>query len=530
MVKGNMVDKWPSHPVIYEINTWVWLHELSRRYQTPITLANVPDAEWDAITAWSPDAVWLMGVWERSPWGREIAINHESLLTSCREALPDLTLDDMVGSPYCVRGYRVDEHLGGPEGLAQARRQLAQRGARLILDLVPNHVAPDHPWVQEHPDFFLQGTHEDLSRSPEAFLQVGDHILANGRDPYYPPWPDVIQVNAFSPGLRQALIDTLRSLAGQCDGVRCDMAMLLINQIFRQTWGERTGALPAREFWEEVIPAVKAKYPEFLFIAEAYWDREWELQQQGFDYCYDKRLYDSLRQGSADAVRQHLLADLSYQARLVRFIENHDEPRAAATFNDRQARAAAVTIATLPGARLFHQGQFEGRRIRLPVFLNRRPPEPVDADFYHLPRVSSFLSPLPPTGGEGQGEGGKKKHLATSIKNFYRTLLAAVAQPVFKEGQWHLLECHGWPDNQSYLNLVVWGWRLGEEMRLIIVNLSQHRSQALIPLPWEDLPGRPYQLTDPFTGQIYTRDGLDLRHPGLFIDLEGWQFHFFQVA
>ncbi len=496
MLKGNMLDKWPSHPVIYEINTWVWLNELSRRYQTPIILANVPDAEWDAITAWSPDAVWLMGVWERSVRGREIAINHESLLTSCREALPDLTMDDMVGSPYCVRRYRVDEHLGGPEGLARAREQLARRGARLILDLVPNHVAPDHPWVQEHPDYFIQGTPEDFLSSSPAFLQVGDHILAYGRDPYFPSWPDVIQVNAFAPALRQALSDTLLSMASQCDGVRCDMAMLLINQIFRQTWGERAGALPAREFWEEVIPAVKAKYPEFLMIAEAYWDREWDLQQQGFDYCYDKRLYDRLRYEGADAVRQHLLADLSYQARLVRFIENHDEPRAAAAFPDRKARAAAVTIATLPGASLFHEGQFEGRRIKLPVFLNRRPPEPVDSD----------------------------------LQNFYHTLLAAVAQPVFKAGAWRLGERSGWPDNRSYLNLVAWGWRLGEERRLIIVNLSGHRSQARVPLPWEDLAGRTWQLTEAFTGEIYARDGQELHQPGLFVDLEGWGFHFFRVA
>lgn len=490
------MDQWPSHPFIYEVNTWVWLNELSRRYQRPINLGSVPDAAWDALTAWSPDAVWLMGVWERSARGREIALNNERLLKSCREALPDLTPDDIVGSPYCVRGYRVDAHLGGPAGLARAREQLARRGARLILDLVPNHVAPDHPWVQEHPDYFLQGTLEDLRRSPDTFLQVGGHILAQGRDPYFPPWPDVVQVDAFSPGYRQALSDTLLSLAGQCDGVRCDMAMLLINRVFLQTWGERPDILLAREFWEAVIPPVKAKYPEFLCIAEAYWDLEWELLQQGFDYCYDKRLYDRLRHGSADAVRQHLQAGLTYQERLVRFIENHDEPRAAAAFPGPQARAAAVTGATLPGARLLHEGQFEGRRVRLPVFLQRRPDEPVDAD----------------------------------LQNFYQTLLAAAAQPVFREGDWRLLEPYGWPDNPSYLNLAAWVWRLGEERRVIIVNLSEHRSQALIPLPWEDLPGRTCRLTDAFTGETYERNGQELRHPGLFVDLEDLQFHFFQIA
>jgi hypothetical protein len=494
--KSPKMDFWPPHPIIYEINTWIWLNELSRRYQAPIRLGNVPDAEWDALTAWHPDAVWLMGLWERSARGREIALKNERLVTSFREAVPDLQVDDIVGSPYCVRGYRVDEQLGGPEGLARAREQLARRGIRLIVDLVPNHVAPDHPWVQEHLDYFIPGTPEDLASAPDAFLQVGDRILACGRDPYFPPWPDVVQVNAFSPGFRQALIDTLLDLASQCDGVRCDMAMLMINRIFRQTLGERTGALPAREFWEEVIPTVKAKYPKFLFLAEAYWDMEWELQQQGFDYCYDKRLYDRLQHESALAVRQHLLANLSYQERLVRFIENHDEPRAAAAFPDRKARAAAVTIATLPGARLFHEGQFEGRRIKLPVFLKRRPAEPVDAD----------------------------------LQNFYQTLLAAVAHPVFKRGAWGLCDGYGWPDNQSYLHLVAWGWRLGEEMRLIIVNLSEVRSQALVLLPWEDLAGRTWQLTDAFTGEIHERDGQEMRQSGLFVDLESWGFHFFRVA
>jgi hypothetical protein len=491
-----MLNTWPFHPVIYEINTWIWLDELSRRYQTPITLADVPAADWDAITNWSPDAVWLMGVWERSPRGREIALHHENLLKPCREALPDLTPDDVVGSPYCVRRYRVDSHLGGPEGLARAREELARRRARLILDLVPNHVAPDHPWIQAHPDYFIQGTPEDFSSSPPAFLKVGDDILAYGRDPYFPSWPDVIQVNAFAPGYRLALSHTLLELAGQCDGVRCDMAMLLMNPIFRQTWGERAGPQPPREFWEEVIPAVKAQYPEFLMIAEAYWDREWDLQQQGFDYCYDKRLYDRLRLEGADAVRQHLQADLSYQSKLVRFIENHDEPRAATAFPDHKARAAAVTIATLPGASLFHQGQFAGRRIKLPVFLDRLPAEMVDAD----------------------------------LEDFYRTLLAAVAQPVFKSGAWRLCESYGWPDNRSNLNLVAWTWRLGEDRRLIIVNLSEHRSQALLPLPWEDLPGRPWQLTETFTAQTYAHDGQELQHPGLYIDLEAWGFHLFRVA
>src|SRR3954451_9355974 len=151
---------WPTHPVIYEINTWVWLGDLSRKYQQPIDLATVPPAEWEAIAGYGSDAVWLMGVWERSSAGIAVAQRNEGLLSDFHRALPDFTAADNVGSPYCVRDYVADQHLGGPAGLAAARAALAQRGIRLMLDFVPNHVAPDHPWAIAHPQYFIQGTAE----------------------------------------------------------------------------------------------------------------------------------------------------------------------------------------------------------------------------------------------------------------------------------------------------------------------------------------------------------------------------------
>ena len=317
-------------------------------------------SEWDAIADLQVDAVWLMGVWERSPAGIRIARELPVLQEEYRRALPGFTMEDVAGSPYCVHCYVVDEHLGGPKGLAKARKELAKRGMRLILDFVPNHVAPDHPWVLEHPEYFIQGSADDCARKSGEFFRAGDTIIACGRDPYFPPWTDTAQVNAFHPGLRKAAMETVSSIASQCDGMRCDMAMLLINNIFEKTWGQRAGVRPGTEYWQEILQAVRKQYPETLFMAEAYWGLEWELQQQGFNYCYDKRLYDRLVHDSAESVRQHLLADLSYQDKLVRFIENHDEPRAAATFLAQKQRAAAVTILTLPGAKLLHEGQLRG--------------------------------------------------------------------------------------------------------------------------------------------------------------------------
>jgi hypothetical protein len=489
------MSTWVRNPRVYEINTWVWLSELSRKTGTRLDLSSVPSAEWDALASRGFDAVWLMGVWERSPAGTAIANRNPNLLADFRRALPDFRPEDNVGSPYCVRQYVVDQHLGGPKGLAIARKELANRGLRLILDFVPNHVAPDHPWVTGHPEYLIRGTQDDLQSDPASYMKVGTAVYACGRDPYFPAWPDVLQLNAFQPGLRRCVVETLSEIATQCDGVRCDMAMLLLNPIFERTWGGHAGPRPAVEYWAETVPSVKKVNANFLFIAEAYWDLEWELQQQGFDFCYDKRLYDRLDHGNAESIRQHLCADLTYQEKLVRFIENHDESRAASTFSTEKEKAAAVTTSSLPGAKLFHEGQFEGRKVRLPVFLGRRSDEPVDND----------------------------------LRDFYAKLLAAVNDPVFRGGQWNLCELTGWPDNPTYQNVVAWSWNKGEDRYLIVVNFSDRPAQARVRLGWKNLGGS-WRLNDPLSGAEYERSGDELVDSGLYVDLGPWGCHFFRCS
>ena len=490
------MSSWVRYPSIYEINTWVWLGELARKYGIAVDLSSVPPTEWDSIAALGFDAVWLMGVWERSPAGIAVANRNPNLLADFHRALPDFRTEDNVGSPYCVRRYEVDQHLGGRAGLARAREQLAQRGMGLILDFVPNHVAPDHPWVSEHPEYFIHGSAGDAQNDPASYIVVSGNVFACGKDPYFPAWPDVLQLNAFQPGLRSAAIATLSDIAGQCDGARCDMAMLLLNSVFPRTWGARAGAVPATDYWREVIPSVKQAHRDFLFIAEAYWDMEWELQQQGFDFCYDKRLYDRLEHENAESVRLHLCADPPYQDKLLRFIENHDEPRAAAAFSPAKERAAAVVTSTLSGARMFHEGQFEGRKVRLPVFLARRPEETVDTD----------------------------------LQAFYRKLLAAIDAPVFRGGQWKLCERSGWPDNASFQNIVAWSWSADSDFYLIVVNLSDSPAQAEIKVARDDLAGKQWRLTDPISGAEFDRNGDGMLSPGLFVDVQPWSYHFLRFA
>ena len=294
--------RWASaaQPYLYEINTWPWLHQLSVEAGRPVDLSTVPDERWAALADAGFDAVWLMGVWTRSAAGAAIALNNTELVESFHAVLPDYRPEDVVGSPYCVADYQVDPRLGGRDGLAHARAALARHGLGLVLDFVPNHVAPDHPWTRTNPELFVRGSSQDLEDDPGSFVAIDGSVLARGRDPYFPAWPDVVQLNAFAPALRAGVIDTLRDIAEQCDGVRCDMAMLMMNGVFAQTWGARVGAPPEQDYWPTVIPAVRQTHPGFRFIAEAYWDLEWALQQQGFDFCYDKRLYDRLVAGERD--------------------------------------------------------------------------------------------------------------------------------------------------------------------------------------------------------------------------------------
>jgi len=492
------MSTWSRHPVIYEINTWVWLSSIASRIGRPIHLSSVPTTEWDAIATFGFEAVWLMGVWERSPASREIANHKQMLLDDFRRALADFRPEDNVGSAYSVRRYTVDSALGGAEGLATAREELARRGMRLILDFVPNHVAPDHPWVVEHPEYFVLGSREDARDDPGSFLQTEGRVFARGRDPYFPAWPEVLQLNAFDAGMRDASIQTVLAIAEQCDGIRCDMAMLLLNAIFERTWGQRAGRRPDTEYWTELIPVARQRHPDFLLMAEAYWDHEWELQQLGFDYCYDKRLYERLEHGDAESVRLHLSAEPTYQSKLVRFIENHDEPRAASAFSGAKEEAAALTAATIPGARLFHEGQFEGRRIRPAVFLRRRPDEHPD----------------------------EARH------SFYETLLEAIDDPLFHNGEWRLCPCTGWHDNPSFQNLVAWCWEHGEDRAIIIVNLSGAPAQGRVHFPWDDLGKTTWHLHDCLSRshEIYIRDGLELDQQGLYVDLEAWRGHLFRCS
>lgn len=487
----------PRCPSLYQINTRVWLTELSRALGRQATLDDIPDAELDRLGGMGFDWIWFLSVWQTGLGAQEVSRSNAGWRKEFQETLPDLQENDIAGSGFAITSYTVHQNLGGDAALARLRKRLHQRGLKLMLDFVPNHMGLGHPWLDEHPDYFIQGTEQDLSNAPQNFTRVkrkdSDLVMAYGRDPYFSGWPDTLQLNYANPALQEAMIGELTRIAGQCDGVRCDMAMLVLPDVFERTWGHR-----APLFWPTATQRVREQVPGFLFMAEVYWDMEWTLQQQGFDYAYDKRLYDRLCDLQAKPVREHLHAEPDYQNKLARFLENHDEPRAAATFSWEVHQAAAVLTFLSPGLRFFHQGQFEGRRKRISPHLVRGPVEPVDEN----------------------------------LRQFYDRLLEVLRHPTVRDGGWQLLEsAPGWDGNWTNDCFVVFGWRgsVGGHM-VVAVNYAPNQSQCHVRLPFGDLGGRKWQLRDQLSPACYEWNGNDLQEKGLFLDLAPWQACVFSIA
>jgi glycosidase len=492
----------PLYPTLYQINTRILLGEI----KPGATLDDIPDALLDRLAALGFDIVWMLGVWQTVSAGRQVSRSNPDLRRGYVEDLPDVKEDDIGGSPFAICDYSVHRDFGGDAALDRLRERLHRRGLRLLLDFVPNHTALDHPWTQSHPEFYIHGNEADLAREPHNWYRIaGDSrslILAHGRDPYFPGWPDSLQLNYRHAGLRAAMRAELAQVANRCDGVRCDMAMLLLPEVFRKTWGDAAwpadGTTPVDDqFWPDAIAAVRDRHPDFVFLAEVYWGLEWVLQQQGFRYTYDKRLYDRLREPNAGSVRAHLSAPLDFQNHCARFLENHDEKRAAAVFPLEVHRPAALLTYLTPGLRFLHEGQLEGRRAHASIHLARRRAEAVNP----------------------------------ALQGFYVQLLECLRRPQVREGRWTLYSClPAWSGNATVDQFLAFGWEPGPGPRLLAaVNFGASRGQCYVVLPIPDLRGKRVLLRDLLSPAQYERDGDELFSRGLYLDIAPWGHHLFEV-
>lgn len=353
--------------LIYQLNTRIFCIEHGTK------ILKAPESFFVSPDFLAADAVWLMGVWFPSPASVEICKSHEGLAHEFRSTLPDIEESDLIGSPYAVYEYKPNPLIAEHNlELKQFRYKLNTLGKKLILDFVPNHMSVDSPYIEKFPELFLYKKEPNAVVCKNSFLHKNGRIYYHGRDPYFDGWTDTVQWDFSNPNTLVLHTKLLLELAEVCDGFRCDMAMLPLEDVFENTHGKR-----ALSYWKELIASVKEAHPNFLFIAEVYWNREYDLQQLGFDYTYDKTLYDRLKNRDGEGIRLHLEADIDYQNHSLRFLENHDEERSAATFGE-YANSNFALLCFLPGSVLYHQGQREGRKVKIPVQLARSPKEPKD--------------------------------------------------------------------------------------------------------------------------------------------------------
>jgi hypothetical protein len=490
-----------NNPAIYEINTRVWI----KRFDTPTRkakLRDVPFDYWKQLAGLGIEYVWLMGIWQTCDSIIDKYCFEEDLKKNYSKALRDWKHDDVGSSPYSIDNYTVNKLFGDTTDLLNVKHDLNKIGLKLVLDFIPNHFSAGSSLISTNPEIFLRVSGETFRNEPHTFFQPRldkAEYFAHGRDPFFPAWQDTIQINICSKEAREYLITILLELSSLCDGVRCDMAMLALNNVFKNTWA---GVLSApclenfrTEFWSDAIFAVKSKRSDFQFLAEAYWDLEWQLQQLGFDFTYDKKLTDRLKHSYAREIIDHLKADSSYQKKSIRFLENHDEERILNVMGKEKSKAAAIVISTIQGMRFYYDGQFEGRKIKLPVQLVREVEENESAE----------------------------------LKSFYDKLLKICSHQIFKEGKWKLLNTiPSWENNFTYLNMLVWEWRLRDERRIVFINYSDFLSTCRAKI---DVAGYHEELvfTDLLHGVNYNRSAEEIHSSGLYVELKPWHAHIFSL-
>lgn len=489
-------------PVLYEISTRPWLYSLAQAGVPAncgqyVCLKDVPRSEWQKLADNKVDMVWLMGAWQLGTYGP----NHDKgAIDSFRNELPDIQIDDIIGSPYAVQTYTVNSDVGTSADLAAVRSTLKELGMKLMLDFVPNHGAVDSTFK---PETFIQHP-KSGSFASNWWIQREGHNFAYGRGPYDGPWTDTLQYNYWNMETVDTMTQVLINIASQADAIRCDMAMLILNDVIERTWSSVMQAngfgRPPSEFWGSAIAAVRKQHPHTIFMAEAY-DYHFTnppekqmLQGLGFDFVYDKTVLDNLHSFNLDNVRGYIRSQSqAFFAHTAHFVENHDEQRSAkALGGPDQAFAGAVIASTMPGLRLFYFGQFEGFTAKLDVQLRRATKQAPDE----------------------------------KLDKQYATLLKVLADDVFHTGTWTFIDT---PHDGSAWRLTAWRWSSqdGATKRLVVVNFSEQEGWANVQLADAEGHSDEILVTELLTGSVYKRKVSEMRSSGLVCGLKAWSAQIF---
>ncbi|CAL5983030.1 Alpha_amylase catalytic region [Hexamita inflata] len=468
-----------KNPNLIQISARPWLYE-----QNLTRLSQVPDSVLDDLVLKGIDSFYLLGVWSVGEYGKNFDRTNQDLLNDYHKYLPDYTTEDAIGCPFAITDYSVNsEEIATESELMVFKQRLNKRGMVLYLDFVPNHSAVDALLVSSNPDLFIKSTFQDANRQYKNGMYYG------GASSWNTVWRDTIQFNYFNPDTVQARIDDLMRAAKLSDGVRCDVAMMPLNDFFELNWKDivyqQGYKKPTQEFWKVAIDAVKAKYPDFKFVAEVYDESQGDtLIGLGFDYLYDKvGLYDKLSAGNVEDVKNYIQTRSAKLGFGTHFVENHDEARAASHFGSTYvADAAALVSFTLPGMRFHFQGQWLGRKNKLEIHLRRSYDMAHDVD---QPTVMD-----------------------------YDILLPILKDAVWHEGKWTYKDVQGTGD---CWRLMAWTWETADQSVLVVVNYSDQMASGKVRL---DVNDGKIVFEDKMTGMKQEGDGQDVRDNGLFVQMD----------
>ncbi|MCH7972638.1 MAG: glycosidase [Bacteroidetes bacterium] len=486
-----------SNPKLYEINTRVWI----KQFGEDIKLSEIPIEYFKNLVQKGFDYIWLMGVWKIPEENIKYALSTD-LVKVYKKCFPDWKKEDIIGSPYAIDSYQLNQTLGTFDDLIKLKEKLNSINLKLILDFIPNHFGADSSVAKTFPHLFLRGDEQLLKDDPASYFRTNTKdkiILAHGRDPFFPAWSDTAQINYFSKQARIFMFEQLIQLTKYCDGVRCDMAMLPMNNVFQNTWPGPINKFnlkkPKIEFWHDAIKQVKKVKPTFTLIAEVYWDLEAELQDLGFDFTYCKHYLDMFINNDLFGIINNLKSDFNYLKKLVLFLENHDEDRAVTALGINKSIAAAVSFLTMPGMKLIYDGQLDGEKIKCPIQLGRT-----------------------------SGEKGLK-----SIKDFYAKILPIVNDEIYKRGKFYVIQPSIFNEkDESNKNILAWYWQYNNEIKITIVNYSQKHSSCKIKIPCNAFPQK-IVLKDLLSKANLKITSKKLTDEGFVVQLKGYQSRIVEI-
>jgi len=556
---------WMPRVVLIAKNVYVWLDQLSKKYQRAIDrLDQIPDEELDILARWGFSGLWLIGVWERSQASKRI-----------KQMLGN---PEAVASAYSLFDYQIANDLGGEEAFQNLKDRAWRRGIRMASDMVPNHVGIDSRWVIEHPDWFISLDYSpfpayrfngpDLSWHGEVGIYLEDHYfdrsdaavvfkrvdrknweekyIYHGNDGTHMPWNDTAQLNYLKPEVREAVIQTILHVARKFPIIRFDAAMTLTKRHYQRLWFPEPGtggAIPSRaehgmtrgeinhlmpeEFWRQVVDRVAQEAPETLLLAEAFWLLEgYFVRTLGMHRVYNSAFMNMVKDEENSKYRSVIKNTLEFNPevlkRFVNFMSNPDEETALFQFGKGDKYFGVCTMmVTMPGLPMFGHGQIEGFAEKYGMeYRYAKWDEGPDWDFTR--RHEREIFPLM-----------RRRHLFADVRNF---LLYDFFAP------------------EGYVNEDVFAYSnsTGDERALVIyhnkyasargwvrasaaysVNVGDGDDRRLI----QKTLGEGLRLTpdhtyftifrDHVTGLEYIRNSRELWEKGLYVELDAYKYHIF---